>query len=105
MLINKEHLSLALKKKKSSFLHPPVPALRRNDLRRRRDHPISALRLELPEDDCGGATGYLQGRETMFKLHRHLSSDRAGERYDFRFSNFRAVQVRLPLPCPPPPLL
>jgi hypothetical protein len=29
----------------------------------------------------------------MFKLHRHRSSDRAGERYDFRFSNFRAVQV------------
>ncbi|KAK3148632.1 hypothetical protein QOZ80_3BG0297440 [Eleusine coracana subsp. coracana] len=29
----------------------------------------------------------------MFKLHRHRSSDRAGERYDFKFSNFRAVQV------------
>jgi hypothetical protein len=35
----------------------------------------------------------------MFKLHRHRSSDRLGERYDFRFSNFRAVQV-----CPSPPL-
>ena len=35
----------------------------------------------------------------MFKLHRHRSSDRAGERYDFRFSNFRAVQVRLPCPA------
>ncbi|PWZ55797.1 hypothetical protein Zm00014a_042127 [Zea mays] len=29
----------------------------------------------------------------MFKLHRHRSSDRVGERFDFRFSNFRAVQV------------
>ncbi|TVU48670.1 hypothetical protein EJB05_08315 [Eragrostis curvula] len=29
----------------------------------------------------------------MFKLHRHRSSDRPGERYDFKFSNFRAVQV------------
>jgi hypothetical protein len=36
----------------------------------------------------------------MFKLHRHRSSDRPGERYEFRFSNFRAVQV-----CPSPPLL
>ncbi|KAF0932826.1 hypothetical protein E2562_012154 [Oryza meyeriana var. granulata] len=29
----------------------------------------------------------------MFKLHRHRSSDRVGQRFDFRFSNFRAVQV------------
>lgn len=29
----------------------------------------------------------------MFKLHRHRPSDRVGERFDFRFSNFRAVQV------------
>ncbi|KAL6847583.1 hypothetical protein ACP4OV_022609 [Aristida adscensionis] len=29
----------------------------------------------------------------MFKLHRHRSSDRVGERFDFKFSNFRAVQV------------
>ncbi|XP_062217106.1 uncharacterized protein LOC133917130 [Phragmites australis] len=29
----------------------------------------------------------------MFKLHRHRSTDRVGERFDFRFSNFRAVQV------------
>lgn len=30
----------------------------------------------------------------MFKLHRHRSSDRSvGERFDFRFSSFRAVQV------------
>ncbi|KAL6589509.1 hypothetical protein ACP70R_050332 [Stipagrostis hirtigluma subsp. patula] len=29
----------------------------------------------------------------MFKLHRHRSSDRVGERFDFKFFNFRAVQV------------
>ncbi|CAM0871093.1 unnamed protein product [Alopecurus aequalis] len=30
----------------------------------------------------------------MFKLHRHRSSDRSvGERFEFRFSSFRAVQV------------
>ncbi|KAG8095759.1 hypothetical protein GUJ93_ZPchr0013g34164 [Zizania palustris] len=29
----------------------------------------------------------------MFRLHRHRSSDRVGQRFDFRFSNFRAVQV------------
>ncbi|KAL5218789.1 hypothetical protein ABZP36_019473 [Zizania latifolia] len=29
----------------------------------------------------------------MFKLHRHRSSDRVGQRFDFRFSSFRAVQV------------
>ncbi|XP_006649238.1 sporulation-specific protein 15-like [Oryza brachyantha] len=29
----------------------------------------------------------------MFKLHRHRSSDRVGQRFDFRFFNFRAVQV------------
>ena len=37
----------------------------------------------------------------MFKLHRHRSSDRVGERFDFRFSNFRAVQVALPPSLPP----
>ena len=43
----------------------------------------------------------------MFKLHRHRSSDRVGERFDFRFSNFRAVQVALSLPpaLPPSPSL
>lgn len=28
----------------------------------------------------------------MFKLHRH-KSDRLGERFEFKFSNFRALQV------------
>jgi hypothetical protein len=34
----------------------------------------------------------------MFKLHRHRASDRGsvGERFEFRFSSFRAVQVRPP---------
>lgn len=41
----------------------------------------------------------------MFKLHRHRSSDRVGERFDFRFSNFRAVQVALSLPPALPPSL